>query len=185
MPVKILIKLIFATFLLGIALHVQAQPVVEIKTNVGSIVVELNSEKAPNTVANFLQYVEDKHYVGTIFHRVIPGFMIQGGGMTTDLREKPTRPPIKNEAGNGLSNSLGSIAMARTDAPHSAAAQFFINVANNATLNHTSTSPGGWGYTVFGKVVKGLDVVQRISLTPTSGGDVPYQTIVIESVTVK
>lgn len=185
MPVKSAVKFIFATFLLGISLHAQALPVVEIKTNLGSILVELNSEKAPQTVANFLQYVQDKHYVGTIFHRVIPGFMIQGGGLTAELTEKPTRPPIRNEASNGLSNSLGSIAMARTDDPQSAAAQFFINVANNATLNHTSTSEGGWGYTVFGKVVKGMDVVQRISLTPTSGGDVPYQTIVIEAITVK
>ncbi len=165
------------------SLSVQAQPTVEIKTSQGSIIVELNAEKAPNTVANFLQYVKDKHYAGTIFHRVIPGFMIQGGGMDKNLNEKTTRAPIKNEADNGLTNSLGTIAMARTSDPHSATAQFFINVANNSFLNHTDKSERGWGYTVFGKVVKGLDVVQKISKLPTDGGDVPLQTVAIESVT--
>jgi cyclophilin family peptidyl-prolyl cis-trans isomerase len=148
-------------------------------------VVELNSEKAPNTVANFLQYVKDDFYSGTIFHRVISGFMIQGGGITKDFQEKPTRAPIKNEADNGLTNSLGTIAMARTGDPHSATAQFFINVANNQALNYTDKSERGWGYTVFGKVVKGLDVVQKISHVQTDGGDVPLQAVVIESVTVQ
>lgn len=162
-----------------------AQPTVEIKTSQGLIVVELNSDKAPNTVANFLQYTKDGFYTGTIFHRVISGFMIQGGGITKDFKEKPTREPIKNEADNGLTNSLGTIAMARTGDPHSATAQFYINVANNTALNYTDKSERGWGYTVFGKVVKGLDVVQKISRMQTDGGDAPLQTVVIESITVQ
>ena len=159
--------------------------VVELKTSHGLIVLELNSEKAPNTVANFLQYVKDGHYNGTIFHRVIAGFMIQGGGMDRNLNEKNTREPIKNEADNGLTNVIGSIAMARTSDPHSASAQFFINVANNTFLNHTSKTERGWGYAVFGRVVKGMDVVQRISTLPTDGGDVPLQTVTIGSATIK
>ena len=160
-----------------------AQPTVEIKTNKGIIVVELNQEKAPTTVANFLQYTKDGFYSGTIFHRVISGFMIQGGGMDKSLNEKTTRAPIKNEADNGLANTIGTIAMARTNDPHSASSQFFINVANNAFLNYTEKSERGWGYTVFGKVVKGMDVVEKISHLPTDGGDVPIQTVAIESVT--
>lgn len=172
--------------LLLVSFGAQAQPtMVELKTSQGLIVLELNSEKAPNTVANFLQYVKDGHYNGTIFHRVISGFMIQGGGMNKNLSEKPTRDPIKNEADNGLANNIGTIAMARTSDPHSATAQFFINVANNTFLNHTDKSQRGWGYTVFGKVVKGMDIVQRISTMPTDGGDVPLQSIVIESATVR
>ena len=159
--------------------------IVELKTSHGLIVLELNSEKAPNTVANFLQYVRDGHYNGTIFHRVIAGFMIQGGGMDRNLNEKNTREPIRNEADNGLTNVIGSIAMARTSDPHSASAQFFINVANNTFLNHTSKTERGWGYAVFGRVVKGMDVVQRISTLPTDGGDVPLQTVTIESATIK
>ena len=161
-----------------------AQPTVEIKTNKGVIVVELNQEKAPNTVANFVKYTNDGFYTGTIFHRVISGFMIQGGGMDKNLNEKTTRAPIKNEADNGLANTIGTIAMARTNDPHSASSQFFINVANNTFLNHNDKSERGWGYTVFGKVVKGMDVVERIAKMPTDGGDVPMQTILIESVTV-
>lgn len=169
-----------------VSFSVQAQvSVVELKTSHGLIVLELNSEKAPNTVANFLQYVKDGHYNGTIFHRVIAGFMIQGGGMDKNLNEKTTREPIKNEADNGLANNIGSIAMARTGDPHSATSQFFINVANNTFLNHTSKSERGWGYAVFGKVIKGMDVVQRISTLPTDGGDVPLQTVTIESATIK
>ena len=160
-----------------------AQPTVEIKTNKGVIVVELNQEKAPNTVANFVKYANDGFYTGTIFHRVISGFMIQGGGMDKNLNEKTTRAPIKNEADNGLANTIGTIAMARTNDPHSASSQFFINVANNTFLNHSDKSERGWGYTVFGKVVKGMDVVERIAKMPTDGGDVPIQTIAIESVT--
>lgn len=172
--------------LLLVSLGAHAQPtVVELKTSQGLIVLELNSEKAPNTVKNFLQYVKDGHYNGTVFHRVISGFMIQGGGMDKNLNEKATREPIKNEADNGLANNIGTIAMARTNDPHSATAQFFINVANNTFLNHTDKSARGWGYTVFGKVVKGMDIVQRISTMPTDGGDVPLQTITIESATIK
>lgn len=161
-----------------------AQPTVEIKTNKGVIVVELNSDKAPKTVANFVQYANDGFYTGTVFHRIISGFMIQGGGLDKNLNEKTTRAPIKNEADNGLANTLGTIAMARTGDPHSASSQFFINVANNTFLNHTEKSDRGWGYTVFGKVTKGMDVVERISKIPTDGGDVPVQAVIIESVTV-
>lgn len=169
--------------LILVGLNANAQPTVEIKTSEGSIIVDLNSEKAPNTVANFLQYVNDDHYSGTIFHRIISNFMIQGGGMDKNGMEKVTREPIKNEANNGLTNSVGSIAMARTGDPHSAAAQFFINVAKNDFLNHTDPSERGWGYTVFGRVVKGMNVVERIARLPTDGGDVPMQTITIESIT--
>ena len=171
-----------AALILLLSSSAWAGPVVEIKTSQGAFQVELNPEKAPNTVANFLQYTKDGFYSGTIFHRVISNFMIQGGGMDKDLNEKKTRDPIRNEADNGLTNSLGTIAMARTGDPHSATGQFFINVANNAFLNYTEKSERGWGYTVFGKVIKGMDVVQRIARTPTDGGDVPFQTITIESV---
>jgi cyclophilin family peptidyl-prolyl cis-trans isomerase len=162
-----------------------AGPVAEIKTSQGLIFVELNKEKAPNTVANFVQYAKEGFYSGTIFHRVISNFMIQGGGMDKDLDEKKTRAPIKNEADNGLTNALGTIAMARTGDPHSATAQFFINVTNNTFLNYTDKTERGWGYAVFGKVTKGLDVVQKIAHMPTDGGDVPVQTITIESITIK
>jgi len=160
-------------------------PVVEIKTNFGTILVELNSQRAPITVANFLQYVKDKQYDNTIFHRVISGFMIQGGGFTKDLVEKPTRSPIKNEADNGLTNSIGAIAMARTGDPQSATAQFYINVANNVSLDYTEASDRGWGYAVFGKVVQGMDVVLKISKLPTDPSDTPLQTVVIQSITLK
>ncbi len=164
---------------------VWAQPTVQINTNLGAIVVELNSEKAPKTVANFLEYVKSGYYTGTIFHRVIPRFMIQGGGMTKDMQEKPTRAPIKNEADNGLTNEIGTIAMARTNDPHSASSQFFINVANNGFLNHTAKDERGWGYAVFGKVTSGMEVVNKIAKSPTWPGDVPTQAIVIESVVLK
>jgi cyclophilin family peptidyl-prolyl cis-trans isomerase len=161
-----------------------AEPLVEIKTNQGSIIVELNSKRAPRTVANFLTYVKEHHYDGTIFHRVISNFMIQGGGFTTSMDEKPTHAPIRNEADNGLTNAIGSIAMARTNDPHSATAQFYINVANNSFLNYTESSERGWGYTVFGRVVSGMDVVQRIARIPTDGSDVPLQTVLIQSVNI-
>ncbi|WP_264193801.1 peptidylprolyl isomerase [Methylobacillus caricis] len=173
-----------ALLMLG-SLNAMAQPLAEIKTNQGLIVVDLNSEKAPNTVANFVRYAKEGHYAGTIFHRVIAGFMIQGGGMDANLELKPTHPPIKNEADNGLTNMTGTIAMARTGDPHSASDQFFINVANNTSLNFSERSDTGWGYTVFGRVIHGMDVVQRIALMPTDGGDIPFQNIVIESVTIK
>jgi peptidyl-prolyl cis-trans isomerase A (cyclophilin A)/peptidyl-prolyl cis-trans isomerase B (cyclophilin B) len=164
-----------------------ANPQVEMKTTLGTIVIELDAEKAPATVQNFVQYVKERHYDGTLFHRVIPGFMIQGGGFDADFRQRPTRGPIKNEAANGLKNDVGTIAMARTPDPHSATAQFFINVADNASLNFRFPTPEGYGYTVFGKVTKGMDVVQRIVKVQTGPGpaphrDVPVKPVVIESV---
>ena len=160
-------------------------PQVELNTNKGRIVLELNAEKAPITVANFLEYVRDGFYDGVIFHRVIDGFMIQGGGMDENLKEKATRDSIENEADNGLSNDEGTIAMARTQAPHSASAQFFINVKNNSFLNHTAPTAQGWGYAVFGKVVEGMDVVNAIKGVRTGNrgyhADVPLENVVIES----
>jgi cyclophilin family peptidyl-prolyl cis-trans isomerase len=158
-----------------------ADPQVDVRTNLGTIRLELNAAKAPKTVENFLQYVKDGHYNGTIFHRVIDGFMIQGGGIGSNMREKSTRAPVQNEAKNGLKNDVGSIAMARTSDPHSASAQFFINVKNNDFLNYPGQD--GWGYAVFGKVVSGMDVVTKIAKTPTGPNDVPRQPIVIESMT--
>ena len=161
-----------------------ADPQVELKTSFGTIVLELYPAKAPKTVENFLRYVNDGHYDGVIFHRVIPNFMIQTGGMEKGMREKKTREPIQNEAKNGLKNDLGTIAMARTSAPHSASAQFFINTGNNDFLN-ADRAQDGWGYAVFGKVVSGMDVVMKISKVPTGNagmhGDVPKEPIVIES----
>lgn len=148
-----------------------AQPaggsVVQLQTSMGNIELQLYPQKAPKTVANFIQYVKSGHYDGTIFHRVIPRFMIQGGGLTPKMTKKPTRAPIQNEADNGLKNELGTVAMARTSAPHSASAQFFINTKNNSFLNFRSKSGRGWGYCVFGKVIKGMDVVMKISGTKT------------------
>ena len=151
--------------LLTSAAHAADQPRVKLTTSMGDIVVELNPEKAPKTVANFLQYVDDKFYDGTIFHRVIDGFMIQGGGMDANLNEKPTRAPIPLEASNGLKNDRGTIAMARTGNPNSATSQFFINVVNNDMLN--APKPDGHGYAVFGKVIKGMDVVDKIRAVAT------------------
>jgi cyclophilin family peptidyl-prolyl cis-trans isomerase len=165
-----------------------ADPRVELRTNRGAIVIELYAEKAPKTVANFLQYVKDGHYDGTIFHRVIPGFMIQGGGLDRQMREKPTGAPIQNEAANGLKNDYGTVAMARTPDPHSAKGQFFINVKDNAFLNFREPSPQGYGYAVFGKVVAGMDVVERITKLPTGSAgphrDVPQEPVIIESATI-
>ncbi|OGB72996.1 MAG: peptidylprolyl isomerase [Burkholderiales bacterium RIFOXYC12_FULL_65_23] len=135
---------------------------VKLETSLGVITLELDAQKAPKTVANFVQYVKDKHYDSTVFHRVIDGFMIQGGGFTADMQQKPTRPSIQNEADNGLKNLPLTVAMARTNDPHSASAQFFINVADNRFLNHTQPTLNGWGYAVFGKVVAGADVVDKI-----------------------
>jgi peptidyl-prolyl cis-trans isomerase B (cyclophilin B) len=156
---------------------------VKFETSMGEIEVELNAEKAPETVANFLSYVRAGHYDGTIFHRVINGYMIQGGGFTEDMKEKPTNAPVKNEADNGLSNDAYAIAMARTMDPHSATAQFFINVKKNDPLNYKSKTPQGWGYAVFGKVVKGQGVVNKIKAVPTCSrmghDDVPTQPVTI------
>jgi len=155
----------------------------EFKTNLGTFVIELYPEKAPRTVANFVQYVNEGFYSGTVFHRVIAGFMIQGGGHLPNLDRKPTRPPIEIESRNGLKNDAGWVAMARTSAPNSATSQFFINVVNNDGLNHPGSD--GYGYAVFGRVVSGMDVVEKIRQTPTrrSGGmsDVPAQAVVIET----
>ena len=160
-------------------------PQVELNTNKGRIVLELNDEKAPITVANFLQYVRDGFYDGVIFHRVIENFMVQGGGMDENFKEKATRDSIENEADNGLSNDEGTVAMARTQAPHSASAQFFINVKNNSFLNHSGKTAQGWGYAVFGKVSEGMDIVSKIEGVRTSNknghGDVPVEPVIIES----
>ena len=152
--------------------------------NHGTITIELDAEKAPITVANFLEYVRAGHYDGTVFHRVIPGFMVQGGGFAPGMQQKPTDKEIQNEANNGLKNDKYTIAMARTSAPHSASAQFFINVANNDFLNHTAPTPQGWGYAVFGKVTGGTDVVDKIAKVATGRrgfhDDVPKDDVVIE-----
>ena len=156
---------------------------VKFETSMGDIVVELDSEKAPKTVENFLSYVNAGHYDGTIFHRIIDGFMVQGGGMTEDMKEKPTNAPIENEADNGLTNAAYTVAMARTMDPHSATAQFFINVKKNDFLNHTAKTPQGWGYAVFGKVVKGHGVINKMKAVPTGNKgmhqDVPLEPVKI------
>ncbi|MFN7087164.1 MAG: peptidylprolyl isomerase [Burkholderiales bacterium] len=154
-----------------------AGPQVELKTSMGTITLELHPDKAPQTVENFLQYVKDGFYDGTIFHRVIPGFMIQGGGFTADFVQKKTREAIRNEAASGLKNTTGTIAMARTADPHSATAQFFINVADNGFLDFTAPTPQGYGYCVFGKVVKGMDVVDRIARVATGPGKPPHRDV--------
>jgi peptidyl-prolyl cis-trans isomerase A (cyclophilin A) len=158
-----------------------AGPVVVLETSLGAITIELKQDKAPITVDNFVKYVNAKHYDGTIFHRVIPDFMVQGGGMDKDMTEKPSRPPIRNEAKNGLRNLRGTISMARTNAPDSAKAQFFINVKNNASLDY---GIGGAGYAVFGEVTSGMDVVDRIVAVRT-GNKGPYQNVPIEPVMIK
>ncbi len=162
-------------------------PVVLMATSLGDIKIELYEKEAPETVRNFLSYVNDKFYDGTIFHRVIPNFMIQGGGFTPEMQQKPTKPPIKNEAGNGLKNATGTIAMARTTDPDSATAQFFINVKDNDFLNRDQAQDGV-GYAVFGKVIEGMDVVHRIERVPTGRrgmhADVPVDPVMIKSVTV-
>jgi len=183
----------FIAFVMGAALSTgalaQNNPRVELTTNFGPIVIELYPDRAPETVRNFLQYVKDGHYDGTVFHRVIRGFMAQGGGFTTDFKEKPTREPIKNEAEQtlkgGLRNEIGTVAMARTRDPHSATAQFFINVARNDFLDYRQRTVVGFGYTVFGRVIKGLETVDQMLQVPTGAGgpfktDVPSKLPVIE-----
>lgn len=161
-----------------------ANPKVELKTSLGAVVIELYPENAPKTVENFVQYVKSGFYDGTIFHRVIPGFMAQGGGFTPNFQQKPTRPAIRNEAGNGLRNAVGTVAMARTADPHSATAQFFINVADNDFLDFKSPDDKGYGYTVFARVTSGMDVVQKMLRVPTATvgphQNVPRQPIIIE-----
>jgi len=167
---------------------VDMPPVVELNTSMGAIVIELNEEKAPKTVENFLNYVKSGQYDGTIFHRIIDGFMIQGGGMDAEMNEKPTNAPIENEADNGLKNDKGTIAMARTQDPHSATSQFFINVKDNDFLNHSGKNMQGWGYTVFGKVTSGMDVIEKMRSVPTGRfgmhADVPKEPVVINSATI-
>jgi peptidyl-prolyl cis-trans isomerase B (cyclophilin B) len=161
---------------------------VKLSTNFGDMTLELNAEKAPITVANFLQYVESGFYDGVIFHRVIDGFMVQGGGFDADMQQKKTKDEIKNEADNGLTNDNYTIAMARTSIPDSASSQFFINATNNDFLNHTAKTPSGWGYCVFGKVVEGMDVVDKIKKVKTTSKaghrDVPVEAVIIEKATV-
>ena len=161
-------------------------PHVIMKTSLGEMTIELYPDKAPISVQNFLDYVDAKFYDGTIFHRVIPTFMIQGGGFTEDMQQKPTKPPIKNEAGNGLKNTTGTLAMARTGVVDSATSQFFINTVDNAFLDHRDETPAGFGYAVFGKVVNGMDVVKKIAAVPTTTKaphqNVPVTPVIIESV---
>ena len=188
---KQIVKFVVYALVFGLSYAVagadENNPQVRIQTNLGDIVVELDKTKAPKTVDNFLGYVNDGFYNGTIFHRVIDGFMIQGGGFTENLTKKTTRPPIENEANNGLKNLKGTIVMARTNDPHSATAQFFINVVDNPFLDYQSATPRGWGYAVFGKVVQGMEVVDKIRKVSTGAGgpfsrDVPKSPVVIQSV---
>ncbi len=180
-----LILVLFALVATGASADDGADPRVVLETSKGTIVLELDPASAPGTVENFLAYVDEGFYDGTIFHRVIPDFMNQGGGFTPDMQQKPTREPIRNEADNGLKNETGTVAMARKPDPHSATAQFYINTADNAFLDHTSKDPRGWGYAVFGKVVEGMDAVMAISGVPTTTKNrmqnVPEEPVVILS----
>jgi len=177
---------LLAALLFSTPLAAGENPTAIIHTNKGDIHIELFAEQAPETVKNFVGYAKSGFYDGTIFHRVISHFMIQGGGFTPGMNKKATGKPIANEADNGLSNTRGTIAMARTSDPHSATAQFFINVQDNVNLDHTGTGPGGWGYAVFGKVTEGMDVVDDIRLVPTGRvgpyADVPVEDVVIEQI---
>lgn len=182
--------LLAAVLLSLVAVNVQAGPKVRLDTTLGPITLELDEQKAPKTVENFLQYTRQGFYNGTIFHRVINDFMIQGGGFTADFQQKPTRAPIPNEADNGLKNLRGTVAMARTSDPGSATAQFFINVKDNAALDYKSATPQGWGYAVFGKVIEGMDTVDKIRKVATGSGgpggrfaDVPTKPVLINSAT--
>jgi cyclophilin family peptidyl-prolyl cis-trans isomerase len=168
-------------------LRAMATTTVVVETDLGNIEIELDEEKAPKSVANFLKYVDDKHYDGTLFHRVIPGFMAQGGGYDGSLEKKPVREPVENEADNGVKNTRGAVAMARTSDPNSATAQFFINVKDNAFLDHTGKNSTGWGYAVFGTVTSGMDVVDKVISVPTGARgpfskDAPLENVVIKSV---
>lgn len=169
--------------LLAVVAPVKPHPRVTLDTTKGKIVIELYPDKAPKTVDNFLKYVKEGHYDGTVFHRVIAGFMIQGGGYEASGTERPTRPPIENESNNGLQNARGTIAMARTGDPHSATSQFYISVVNNRSLDYSS-APQRWGYAVFGKVVEGMDVVDAIAGVKTGAGDKPIEPVAIKKATV-
>lgn len=188
--IQLLLLCVILAFPAGQTMADEKMPRVRLVTTLGDIVLELNQTKAPKSVDNFLAYVNEGFYNGTIFHRVIDGFMIQGGGFKQDFQKKTTRAPIENEANNGLKNLMGTVAMARTNDPHSATAQFFINVADNGFLDHRSPTPRGWGYAVFGKVVEGMQVVDAIRRTETGSGgpfrkDVPRTVIVIQTATVE
>jgi len=178
-----LAPLFFASFSLAANAEGTASPQVQLETSMGNIVIELNREKAPETVENFLAYVEDGFYDGTVFHRVIENFMVQGGGFDQNFQQKQTRAPIQNEADNGLSNKRGAVAMARTNDPHSATAQFFINTVDNDFLDFRGKAPSGWGYAVFGEVIEGMDVVDKIRTVETTmrgpHQDVPAEDIMI------
>lgn len=178
-----LAPLFFASFSLAANAEGPASPQVQLETSMGNIVIELNREKAPETVENFLAYVEDGFYNGTVFHRVIENFMVQGGGFDQNFQQKQTRAAIQNEADNGLSNQRGAVAMARTNDPHSATAQFFINTVDNDFLDFRGKAPSGWGYAVFGEVIEGMDVVDKIRTVETTmrgpHQDVPAEDIVI------
>jgi peptidyl-prolyl cis-trans isomerase B (cyclophilin B) len=177
------LALVALALLAAVTPPAKPHPRVTLDTSKGKIVIELYPDKAPKTVDNFVTYVKAGHYDGTVFHRVIAGFMIQGGGYEANGNEKPTRPPIENESNNGLENARGSIAMARTGDPHSATSQFYINVVDNRSLNYSS-SPQRWGYSVFGKVVAGMDVADAIAAVPTKPGDKPVEPVVIKKATV-
>jgi peptidyl-prolyl cis-trans isomerase A (cyclophilin A)/peptidyl-prolyl cis-trans isomerase B (cyclophilin B) len=184
-----MLKILFTVFTLLASFNLAAaNPQVELKTNMGSITLELYADKAPLSTENFLQYVKDGHYNGTIFHRIIPNFMVQGGGFTPDFQQKKTRGPVRNEATNGVKNTLGTVAMARTPDPHSATAQIFINTADNEFLNFTAPTQQGHGYAVFGKVIKGMTVVEKIAGVATGDkpphSDVPVKPVVIERATI-
>ena len=185
--IKHLLRLsLLATLLMTGAAHAE-NPRVLVETSHGKMEIELFQDKAPKTVANFLNYVDNGFYAGTIFHRVIPGFMVQGGGFTEDFQRKPTEAPVQNEANNGLANERGTLAMARTSDPHSATSQFFINSVNNTFLNYTAPNARGWGYKVFGNVVDGMATVDHISALPTGaagpfGRDVPRETVLIKKI---
>lgn len=182
------LPLLLTLLLIPVAVLAGGNPVVRMTTSLGVVELELLPDRAPATVKNFMDYVAAGHYDGTVFHRVIPGFMIQGGGFEPGMRQKDTREPVRNEADNGLRNTRGTVAMARTMEPHSATAQFFINVADNDFLDHRDKSLRGWGYAVFGRVVKGMDVVDRIVSVPTTTvgphQDVPRTDVVIQKMQV-
>ena len=183
---RVIATLLLALGLMGTQGAIAAEkPKVEINTNMGSFTLELEPEKAPKSVENFLAYVDAGFYDGTIFHRVIDNFMVQGGGYTTDYQKKEARAPITNEADNGLTNDIGTIAMARTGAPHSATAQFFINIKDNTFLNHSGKNSRGWGYAVFGRVIAGMDTINKIRASETGSGgpfrsDAPKSMVIIE-----
>ena len=210
LPTKHFILLFFSFFLLFVGCNAQdaatkqateketqsktsgekmsANPIIKIETNKGTITIQLDAEKAPISSKNMVNYVKDSFYDGLIFHRVIPGFMVQGGGMNPDMSEKASKAQIQNEANNGLKNERGTLAMARTNIPHSASSQFFINLKDNTFLNHTSETAQGWGYAVFGKVTEGMDIVDEIAKVKTGNhghhGDVPVDAVVIKKMTV-